>query len=81
MTQKSAVGPVYFSGHPFGLILLLLSFSFFFFFFLGLKMPDDFHSTAIVLAFSDICLEDCKSVEYVGNETGARPLSALYVVT
>ena len=44
-------------------------------------MPDDFHSTAIVLAFSDICLEDRRSVEYVGNETSARPLSALYVVT
>ena len=35
-------------------------------------MPDDFHSTAIVLAFSDICLEDRRSVEYVGNETGRR---------
>ena len=27
MTPQSAVGPVYFSDHPFGLILLLLSFS------------------------------------------------------
>ena len=81
MTLHSAVGPVYFPDNPFGLILLLLSFSFFSFFFLGLKMPDDFHSTAVVLAFRDICLEDRRSVEYVGNETGARPLSTLYVVT
>ena len=44
-------------------------------------MPDDFHSTAIVLAFSGICLEDRRSVEYVGNETSARPFTALYVVT
>ena len=45
-------------------------------------MPDDFHSTAIVLeTLSDICLEDRRSVEYVGNKTGARPLSTLYVVT
>ena len=35
-----------------------------FVFFLGLKMPDDFHSTVIVLeTFSDICLEDRRSVE------------------
>ena len=79
MTLQSAVGPVYFSDHPFGLILLFLSSvssSFrpslqsnfavikLSFFFLGLKMPDDFHSTAIVLeTFSDICLEDRRSVE------------------
>ena len=80
MTLQSAVGPVYFSDHPFGLILLLLSLvsSSFrpslrsnfavimlsFFFFLDLKMPDDFHSTAIVLeTLSDICLEDRRYVE------------------
>ena len=45
-------------------------------------MLDDFHSTAIVLeTLSDICLEDRRSVEYIGNKTGARLLSALYVVT
>ena len=32
-------------------------------------MPDGFHSTAIVLeTLSDICLEDRRSVEYVGKK-------------